>query len=145
MLGGQGNKFGVIIGAFLVAYIPARFAEIAEYKYLIFGVVLILLMLFRPQGLLPARHRLMGAGPDIPPVTDPVITGHTEPDSDVEGRTAHVVPGSSPLHRYEDDGRGPSGLREGNGLRGVRERVDAAGGSLRVRDAAPGTRLEVTL
>ncbi|WP_229708287.1 sensor histidine kinase [Knoellia flava] len=45
----------------------------------------------------------------------------------------------------EDDGRGPSGLREGNGLRGVRERVDAAGGVLRVADAAPGTRLEVTL
>lgn len=45
----------------------------------------------------------------------------------------------------EDDGRGPSGLREGNGLRGVRERVDAAGGALRVADAAPGTRLEVTL
>lgn len=45
----------------------------------------------------------------------------------------------------EDDGRGPSGLREGNGLRGVRERVDAAGGVLRVLDASPGTRLEVTL
>ncbi|WP_106848149.1 branched-chain amino acid ABC transporter permease [Blastococcus sp. Marseille-P5729] len=111
VLGGQGNKFGVIIGAFLVAYIPARFAEIAEYKYLIFGVVLIIIMLFRPQGLLPARHRLMGAGPDIPPVTDPVITGHTEPDTDVEGQSAHVVPGTSPMHKYEsgppfDDGPG---------------------------------------
>ncbi|WP_153505124.1 branched-chain amino acid ABC transporter permease [Cumulibacter manganitolerans] len=106
VLGGQGNKFGVLIGAFLVAYIPARFAEIAEYKYLIFGVVLIALMLFRPQGLLPARHRLMGAGPDVPPVTDPVITGHTEPDADDEGASAHVEPGSSPLHKTEDDGRG---------------------------------------
>lgn len=84
VLGGQGNKFGVIIGAFLVAYIPARFAEIAEYKYLIFGVVLILLMLFRPQGLLPARHRLMGAGPDVPPVTDPVITGQLETGAELE-------------------------------------------------------------
>lgn len=45
----------------------------------------------------------------------------------------------------EDDGRGPTGLREGNGLRGVRERVDAAGGVLRVTEASPGTRLEVTL
>ena len=105
VLGGQGNKFGVIIGAFLVAYIPARFAEIAEYKYLIFGVVLIMLMLFRPQGLLPARHRLMGAGPDVPPVTDPVITGHTEPDAEDDGETAHIAPGSSPLHKTEDDGK----------------------------------------
>lgn len=55
-----------------------------------------------------------------------------------------VLLGPSSL-TVEDDGRGPSGLREGNGLRGVRERVDAAGGSLRVDDAAPGTRLEVTL
>lgn len=109
VLGGQGNKFGVIIGAFLVAYIPARFAEIAEYKYLIFGVVLILIMLFRPQGLLPARHRLMGAGPDIPPVADPVITGHVEPDADTLGASTHVEAGSSPVHRYEDDGRGLPG------------------------------------
>lgn len=107
VLGGQGNKFGVIIGAFLVAYIPARFAEIAEYKYLIFGVVLILIMLFRPQGLLPARHRLMGAGPDIPPVTDPVITGHVEPDVEADGASVHVEPGSSPIHKNDDDGRGP--------------------------------------
>jgi len=45
----------------------------------------------------------------------------------------------------EDDGRGPSGLREGNGLRGVRERVDVAGGVVRISDAHPGTRVVVTL
>lgn len=58
--------------------------------------------------------------------------------------TCRVVLGPSSL-TVQDDGRGPSGLREGNGLRGVRERVDAAGGSLRVGDVSPGTRLEVTL
>ncbi|KGN34584.1 histidine kinase [Knoellia sinensis KCTC 19936] len=55
-----------------------------------------------------------------------------------------VVLGPSSL-TVEDDGRGPSGLREGNGLRGVRERVDAAGGELRVIDVSPGVRLEVSL
>lgn len=45
----------------------------------------------------------------------------------------------------EDDGRGPAGLHEGNGLRGVRERVDVAGGVVRITDADPGTRLLVTL
>lgn len=45
----------------------------------------------------------------------------------------------------EDDGQGPSGLREGNGLRGVRERVDVAGGVVQISDADPGTRLVVTL
>ncbi|GAA4124371.1 sensor histidine kinase [Knoellia locipacati] len=61
-----------------------------------------------------------------------------------EASVCRVALGPSSL-TVEDDGRGPSGLREGNGLRGVRERVDAAGGVLRVLDASPGTRLVVTL
>jgi two-component system sensor histidine kinase DesK len=43
-----------------------------------------------------------------------------------------------------DDGSGPTGP-EGNGLRGMRERVQDVGGTLAVRDAAPGTRVEVVL
>lgn len=43
-----------------------------------------------------------------------------------------------------DDGHGPTGP-EGNGLRGMRERVQDAGGTLAVRDAGPGTRVEVVL
>lgn len=109
VLGGQGNKVGVIIGAVLVTYIPARFAGIAEYKYLIFGIVLIMVMLFRPQGILPARHRLMGAGPDVPPVADPVLTGHVEPDQEVEGLSGHVEPGTSPIHVTEGTGPAPPG------------------------------------
>ena len=62
VLGGAGNKVGVIIGAFLISYIPDRFTSIAEYKYLIFGVALIALMLFRPQGILGARQRLLAYG-----------------------------------------------------------------------------------
>ncbi|RNI17298.1 branched-chain amino acid ABC transporter permease [Flexivirga caeni] len=61
VLGGSGNKFGAVIGGAIVSYIPNRFIEIANYKYLIFGVVLIVLMIFRPQGLLPARNHLLAA------------------------------------------------------------------------------------
>ncbi len=59
VLGGQGNKFGAIIGGALVAYIPLRFTAIAEYKYLIFGAVLVVLMIFRPQGLFGKRPHLL--------------------------------------------------------------------------------------
>ncbi|GAA4860050.1 branched-chain amino acid ABC transporter permease [Pseudonocardia benzenivorans] len=62
VLGGSGNKVGVILGAFVVSYIPNRFVELAAYKYLIFGVALIVLMIFRPQGLLGARQRLLAYG-----------------------------------------------------------------------------------
>ncbi|MFI5593532.1 branched-chain amino acid ABC transporter permease [Amycolatopsis sp. NPDC051758] len=62
ILGGSGNKVGVLLGAAVVAYIPLRFQAIAEYKYLIFGLALIILMIFRPQGLLGARQRLLAYG-----------------------------------------------------------------------------------
>ncbi len=62
VLGGAGNKVGVILGAFLISYIPDRFTGIAEYKYLIFGIALIVLMLFRPQGLIGSRQRLLTYG-----------------------------------------------------------------------------------
>jgi branched-chain amino acid transport system permease protein len=62
VLGGSGNKVGVMVGGFLISYIPDRFTNIAEYKFLIFGIALIALMLFRPQGLLGARQRLLTYG-----------------------------------------------------------------------------------
>ncbi|GHF50837.1 branched-chain amino acid transport system permease protein [Amycolatopsis bartoniae] len=62
VLGGAGNKVGVMLGAVVVAYLPLRFVQIAEYNYLIFGIALIVLMIFRPQGLLGARQRLLAKG-----------------------------------------------------------------------------------
>lgn len=62
VLGGVGNKVGAVFGGAVVAYIPLRFTGIAEYKYLIFGLALVLIMIFRPQGLIPARHRLLAYG-----------------------------------------------------------------------------------
>ncbi len=59
ILGGAGNKVGVLLGAALVVYIPLRFTAIAPYKYLIFGLALVVLMIFRPQGLFAARQRLL--------------------------------------------------------------------------------------
>ncbi|MGC4964223.1 branched-chain amino acid ABC transporter permease [Gordonia sp. DT101] len=69
VLGGQGNKLGVIAGAFLVVYLPARVQgveiggqSLSEFKYLFFGIALVVLMVFRPQGLFPARARLITFG-----------------------------------------------------------------------------------
>ena len=52
LFGGSGNKYGAILGGALVSYIPLRFTAVADYKYLIFGAALVIMMLFRPQGLL---------------------------------------------------------------------------------------------
>jgi branched-chain amino acid transport system permease protein len=62
VLGGAGNKVGAMLGGAIVAYIPLRFTVIADYKYLIFGVALVLIMIFRSQGLFPARQKLLAYG-----------------------------------------------------------------------------------
>ncbi|GAB3449560.1 branched-chain amino acid ABC transporter permease [Actinophytocola sediminis] len=57
VLGGSGNLPGVLFGAFLIAWLPERFRDLEEYRILIFGAVLVILMAFRPEGLLPSRRR----------------------------------------------------------------------------------------
>ncbi|AGM07754.1 branched-chain amino acid ABC transporter permease [Amycolatopsis coloradensis] len=57
VLGGAGNLPGVMLGAFLVAWLPERFRFLSEYRILIFGGVLVLMMALRPEGLLPSRQR----------------------------------------------------------------------------------------
>ena len=57
VIGGAGNQLGVALGAILLAYLPERFREFADYRLLIFGVALIVMTIFRPQGLLPSRRR----------------------------------------------------------------------------------------
>ena len=56
VIGGQGNRWGVMVGAFLVAYLPERFREFADFRVLAFGAALMLLAVFRPEGLLPPRR-----------------------------------------------------------------------------------------
>ncbi len=57
VLGGSGNIPGVILGAFLVAWLPERFRGLSEYRTMVFGAALVALMIFRPEGLLPSRRR----------------------------------------------------------------------------------------
>jgi branched-chain amino acid transport system permease protein len=57
VLGGSGNLFGVVLGGFMVAWLPERFRGFANYRVLVFGVALVVMMIFRPQGLLPSRRR----------------------------------------------------------------------------------------
>jgi branched-chain amino acid transport system permease protein len=62
VLGGSGNKVGVLLGAVVISYLPDRLQLAPEYRFLMFGVALIVLMIFRPQGLLGARQRLLARG-----------------------------------------------------------------------------------
>ena len=57
ILGGSGNMFGVALGAFVVEWLPERFRQFANYRILAFGAALVVLMIFRPEGLWPSRRR----------------------------------------------------------------------------------------
>ncbi|MGC4895984.1 branched-chain amino acid ABC transporter permease [Micromonospora sp. DT31] len=57
VVGGAGNMAGVALGAFLLAYLPERFRDFSEWRFFVFGLALVLVMLLRPQGLIPSRRR----------------------------------------------------------------------------------------
>ena len=52
ILGGMGNVAGAVIGAVALIGLPELFRVTAEYRMLIYGITLLLLVRFRPQGLL---------------------------------------------------------------------------------------------
>lgn len=56
IIGGAGNRWGAIVGGALVAYLPERFRGLSDWRLLIFGVALMVIVAFRPQGLLPPRR-----------------------------------------------------------------------------------------
>jgi branched-chain amino acid transport system permease protein len=51
ILGGMGNTIGVIIAAVLLTLLPEFLRPVAEYRMIIYSLLLIILMLTRPQGL----------------------------------------------------------------------------------------------
>lgn len=55
VLGGMGSTPGVIIGALFVSLAPELLREFSEWRFLLFGVLLVVAMIFRPQGIWPAN------------------------------------------------------------------------------------------
>jgi branched-chain amino acid transport system permease protein len=72
ILGGMGNVWGVCLGASIIAYLYYQGLgglgntvnnnigtniQVPKYEFLIFGVIILVMMLFRPQGLIPSARR----------------------------------------------------------------------------------------
>ncbi|HRJ12068.1 MAG TPA: high-affinity branched-chain amino acid ABC transporter permease LivM, partial [Alphaproteobacteria bacterium] len=56
VLGGMGSRLGVVIAAMVLIGLPELFREFAQYRMLAFGLALVLIMIWRPQGLLAHRR-----------------------------------------------------------------------------------------
>ncbi len=57
ILGGIGNPLGVLPAAFLIIVLPEKLQFIQEYRFLLFSVLVILVLVYRPEGLLRRRLR----------------------------------------------------------------------------------------
>jgi branched-chain amino acid transport system permease protein len=81
VLGGMGNIAGVVLGAFLLTILPEALRYIGDFqrwafdriildpadlRMLLFGLALVLMMLFRPEGLIPSARRRREFGHDAP-------------------------------------------------------------------------------
>ncbi len=62
LLGGIGNLWGVAVAAAFVVILPEKFQVIQEYRFALYAALVILILLFRPQGLLPRPLRDYVAG-----------------------------------------------------------------------------------
>jgi branched-chain amino acid transport system permease protein len=59
VLGGMGSTYGVIIGAVLLLLLPQLLTDFHEYEMMMFGLILMLTMIFMPRGLLPTLSGLL--------------------------------------------------------------------------------------
>ena len=79
IIGGAGNHWGAVLGAILV---PVGFEEATRYisgppglvddlQWVAIGLLIVVFLWFRPQGVLPERRRRIGAGSPLKPVEVP--------------------------------------------------------------------------
>jgi branched-chain amino acid transport system permease protein len=57
VLGGMGSILGVCLGAFILILLPEELRVFSQYRLLIFGAAMVLMMVFRPQGIISNVRR----------------------------------------------------------------------------------------
>ena len=57
VLGGMGTVVGVLVGATILKLLPEKLRQVNEYRLLMFGLLLVLMMRFRPEGLVASKRR----------------------------------------------------------------------------------------
>jgi ABC-type branched-subunit amino acid transport system permease subunit len=57
LLGGIGNPWGLVVATIIVVIVPEKLQTIQEYRFLLYAVLVIGVLLFKPDGLLPRPVR----------------------------------------------------------------------------------------
>ncbi|MBA7565346.1 branched-chain amino acid ABC transporter permease [Candidatus Atribacteria bacterium 1244-E10-H5-B2] len=61
ILGGMDNVAGVILGTLMLTILPEKFRAFADYRMLMFGAIIVIVLIYSPKGILPAQPRVYGA------------------------------------------------------------------------------------
>ena len=57
ILGGMDNILGIVVGTLILVILPEKMRVITEYRVLIYGLLIVVMLIFRPEGLLPFKPR----------------------------------------------------------------------------------------
>ncbi len=77
IVGGMGSLPGVVVGALVLVGLPELLREFSEYRLLVYGLVLMVMMLYRPEGLWPESTRRRELKEDEPPSLEETSEGPT--------------------------------------------------------------------
>jgi len=80
VLGGMGNILGAVVGAAILVVLPELLRPLQAYRLLIFGVLLMVMMVVRPEGIVVSRRRRR----ELRPEDDELATRQRETLYDVE-------------------------------------------------------------
>lgn len=90
IVGGMGSIPGIILGAFALKGLPEMLRELDIYRLMVFGGLLVVMMILRPEGLWPG-HR-------------PRLEEQTTPGADKADRTAIEIEKEKAVHKPEVEG-----------------------------------------
>ena len=75
IVGGMGSIPGVIVGAFVLKGLPEILRQLDLYRLLVFGALLVIMMIIRPEGIWPAPRRMMELHDDVSPLPEEGLIG----------------------------------------------------------------------
>jgi len=88
VLGGMGTVAGVLVGATILKLLPEKLRFVADYRLLLFGLLLVLMMRFRPEGLVASQRRKLEFHEEDEELAERLEQVHLEEEARVKEVTA---------------------------------------------------------
>ena len=78
VLGGMGTVAGVLVGATILKLLPEKLRFVSDYRLLIFGALLVVMMRLRPEGIVPSKRRQLEFHEEDEALADTLQEEHVE-------------------------------------------------------------------